>query len=289
MKISHEAIMKKIAIRQPYFALRDIESGRDGITAYITVEQPRIRGEIGNIGANEIARHLAIAGTIANGLQETSDSLIYYLATGAKLKILHTVAEQKGKDFKIESSGKRLNKREAQAISVLKSKDGNILYSILKTNYYLLTQKVFSKLYKEHYKDLRQNNRTETTQQDRGNIYQEDNQLKSRIENNKITAQLKIQDRYCMGHFPQYPCLPVAFCCGYLYSLAGNLLLHSEKVNNFFIKHAKVDAKELVFADDIINFKVEYIEQKESEYIFNTGILKDNKEKIKMRVTLQGV
>lgn len=286
MKISQETIMRKIAIRQPYFALQDIEKNSDGITAYITAEQPQIRGEIGSIGAGEIARHLAIAGTIANGLKDIGEDLIYYLATGAELKIFNTVAEQEGKDFRIESAGERINKREAKAISVLKSRDGNTVYSVLKTSYYLLTQKAFSKLYKEHYKDLRENDRDKKTEQDRKNIYSNTFRIENKNKiDNKIISKLKINASNCMGHFPLYPALPVAFCCNYLFALSSKLV----KEKHFYPVKSIVRAKELIFASDTINFEIELLEQKKLDYNFDCRVKKNDDDIIRLFLILRGV
>lgn len=278
-KIETSEIMQRIAVRPPYFALQDMIFDSQVLRAKITAEQPLIDGELGTIGTGEIARHLAIAGSCACSYLEKESELIYYLATQADFHNFDTIPQQKDKDFLIEAQGKRLNKREAETISLLKSFDGKTVYSSLKTRFLLLPYKSFSKLYKTHRKDLRMSDRTQTTAEDRQNIYKSMFKFDSKIIDNKIISQIKIKHKYCMGHFPEYPAFPVAFCSYFFIMLMKKFI---NKNINFYVKRGIVNAQNLIFTNEIIDFEAELKQKKNNEYNFICKARNRDIEKIRI-------
>jgi hypothetical protein len=260
IKISSNEIFKKISVRPPYFALKNVCRIGNEFFADIPIEQP-LNGELGTISTGEISRHLAILGAVAIGFSFNDDKKDFYYDLAFNAVYEKNVIIE-ARNLKGRATCELLEKRQGRAKTSLLDDNNNVL-ATLQVDYHLLTRKLFEKQFAKNKIDLRKN------RQGRGyrkNIYKEmlnfDNlQVERKVRAvatiNKLTAEL------CSGHFALYPAFPVAFSSYYICYLVS-LILQKE----YYIEKANINADALIFVNSDINIQVEVKERINKNYCF---------------------
>ncbi|ETR69152.1 MAG: hypothetical protein OMM_04119 [Candidatus Magnetoglobus multicellularis str. Araruama] len=85
----------------------------------------------------------------------------------------------------------------------------------------------------------------------------------------------------CIGHFDNYPIIPVSIVMHALSKAASKMLSKIVQVNNpaYFIHFATMEAKKLAFAEDIVNIFVNYFGKFNDLYIFKCSAKNELNEK----------
>src|SRR5688572_14347536 len=128
--VSPEEMFARIAVRDPYYALREVAiAGGGGVEAEVPVEQKSAR-EAGAITAAEAARHLGIIGMCAAAEVNPRKELHYYVARTATLQ--RAAPGQTSAVSKLEARAKAqlISKDTAHATASLKQRGGGTLYTL---------------------------------------------------------------------------------------------------------------------------------------------------------------
>ncbi|MCP3659163.1 MAG: hypothetical protein GY830_02130 [Bacteroidetes bacterium] len=225
MRIYEENLFSTIEIRKPYFALKEIEISKDILNAEIIPEQSLIN-EFSPITAGEASRHLAILGSCSLALKpELKNNKHYFLATKAVLKRIDNNPLPYKTSLRLEASSVTTAKHQGKAHSVIKT-DLNVPIYSLECDYLIMKKNIFQRQYKDNKLELRNKKRRTFVDYKkfmplRKNPYKtedvSENITNIKINGNILTGSLKNTNAdLCMGHFPQYPAMPVAFVSSYL-------------------------------------------------------------------------
>ena len=76
-----------------------------------------------------------------------------------------------------------------------------------------------------------------------------------------LTASLgQVKPEYCVGHFDNYPCLPIAFLLSTMAKASGDFLARVIDRNiKYVVRDAVSNAEYLAFAGDNVDIKIEYM------------------------------
>ena len=238
-----------ICVSKPYYALQDVKYLSNGkLQATVTVENQH-SGETTPISASEAGRHSAILGSLALALENPLPIKHYYLASHAILnRINHTTSTQPSvfaQKVIIEAEVLDLD------IAAKKGKINATIYTAagvpilnLVVSYHVFKKDLFSKLFRKRYQ--------EDVLSKSANPYTANTPLYDvTLTKNQMTASLGvIQAEQCLGHFDNYPALPVAILCNAMIRLGG---LHVERLTfdngiSYAVRSAILSADGLAFA-----------------------------------------
>jgi hypothetical protein len=206
-----DEIYKRIEVREPYFALKDMRVVDPHVLeAKIPVQQPLGR-EVSPIVAAEAGRHLAILGACAISLAKQNGERYYYLAYGAELE--RACMQTKGTEHSYlyaKAQPRVLSDRLSLAQCDLSTEDGTIVYKIL-VNYLMIPEKVFLKRYGKMKSEMRSSVRDfapfDVKDQNafvslRKNPYNTNYPFQTmEVTSNKLTASLGLIEKdKCKGH-----------------------------------------------------------------------------------------
>ncbi len=277
--------MKRIEVREPYFALQNLSLDAAGrIHAEVPVEQP-LGQEVLPLCAAEAGRHLAILGSVATAFANPNPEKYFYLAHKATLSRItpvvptaHTV-----EPLRATACGHLANKRTALAQVTLDTAQGDPLYD-LDIQYHVLAEPVFAKLFKDRHRELRTRPRErqpatplEQAQMQylRANPYQNPLPLYGiEINSECMTATLgQVPAYYCTGHFPFYPALPVAVLVSCLFNMTGHLLRFRHQAKGRFtylVTHSTLQADNLAFAGEEVALSARHVESDGRNHHFHS-------------------
>lgn len=239
------ALLQRICVRPPYFALRDLRSPEPGTAlAWIAPEQP-LGAEAGPVAAAEVGRHLAILGSVALASLSPDGQQRYYLARAAHFERVCGVLPARSQAFVAEATtGSRWDgARNAVARSVLRTPSG-VTTHLLHVEYTVLDARVFERLFRAR--------RQPTPPSDR-NPHAEPLLLAMQaLDERHARATLRFGAEQCSGHFDGCPAVPIARLMQGLISLAGRLYQHRQGDASapYAVLRADVRAQKLAFAGE---------------------------------------
>lgn len=252
-------ISQCINVLQPYFAFQQLWQDDLSLVGSFTPEQPLIY-ESGYITAGELGRHLAILGSCtAVALHNGPEG--YYLATKAHLSTRpqDQVSCQEGfhASAQVLSLDKRTLKISAQAWS-------SAPIAELTCEYVILSPTLFRRSF-QHYA-------SEYSIESPISPYQYPIPLYS------LTFQAEQLDAFagplapqqCAGHFPGYPCWPVAIISQTAIQATGELLRKQHGPNTLIhIQNAEISAEKLISAHSPLRFTIRLRPQRERDNLID--------------------
>jgi 3-hydroxymyristoyl/3-hydroxydecanoyl-(acyl carrier protein) dehydratase len=244
-------VNERICVSRPYYALENLQChAGDLLQAEVTV-QNTTSGESTVISASEAGRHLAILGSCALALNNPSPKRHYYLASRAFFKRAKDIVR-----ISPETTQGRLIV-QAEAIELdLARKTGKVETSMytqardlvceLQVSYSVLPQPLFQRVFSKK--------RVITEAGPANNPYARNAALYDVAEDGAdLTARLGVIDPAgCVGHFADYPAMPIAILCSALLRLGGLHLCRSLQRPDarYAVRFADVRADSLAFAGE---------------------------------------
>lgn len=228
-------LLDRIGITRPYFALDAIAVEGERFEANAVAEAPA-HFEQGPMTAAEIGRHAAITGQCSVALAQRDDRQRYFLANAAECSYLPNDVPY-GTPLRFSSTLSALEKRRATS-QVLVTALGQPVAEI-EVNYTILPQVTFERLFRTRRQP------TPPSPNPYGQL------LSERYERGSDWTEsvIEVPRSHCVGHFDDYPALPVAMVMGQLSYLAGQLMGTPYRVTR-----GSVRARDLCWAGETIRF-----------------------------------
>lgn len=238
-----------ICVSKPYYALQAVKYLSNGkLQATVTVENQH-SGEKTPISASEAGRHSAILGSLALALINPLPFKHYYLASNAILSrtkqvkgVLSSLFSQK---VIVEAEVLELDitAKKGKVNTTIYTEAGVPVFNLI-VSYHVFKKDLFGKLFRKHYQ--------EEVPSKLANPYTTNTPLYDvALTGRQLTASLGvIKTEQCLGHFDNYPALPVAILCNAMIRLGG---LHVDRLtfNNgisYSVRSANLSADSLAFA-----------------------------------------
>lgn len=239
------ALLGRICVRPPYFALERLHLGQDGpgqgeVVAEVRAELPP-GPELGPIQGAELSRHAAIAGLCAAALAQPDAQRRYYLAQRATYQGWLSSAPY-GATVTLRAALLNLTRREATAR--IRADAGGRLLAEVEVQYTILTDSAFGRLFHS-----RERQTPSAPLPERMPLLPAG--LLSRDADTWTRHIDCVPAEACAGHFERYPAMPVAILMGQLSQLAG-LSLGGQP---FWIPHATVEARDFCWAGEAVTFQ----------------------------------
>lgn len=253
-QIGIDQILRTICTSPPYFALQDLEvvSGKT-VKAKIFPELEH-SAEVGLISAAEAGRHMAILGSCAASLLRGAEKKEYFLATQAEYNFVDGPLKFNGP---LQAIATALPMGKHNALSKVNLMDIVTRKRIvtLSVTYQVLSKKIFERMFSEHYLDSREVSSV--------NPYSRSYKIdRYQISGEILTASVgPISPEDCVGHFQNFPALPVAIIMGILSDSAGLWIKTVRKIDNYSIRFAKISAEALLFSGGMLNIQIQKIEE----------------------------
>lgn len=244
----------KICVRSPYFQLTDLQPfGEAGVRAYVLFESPR-GIESDALASAEVGRHLAILGSCALAHNNPKPGRHYYLATEALLLRHPTPSLDVSEPVMVSARPDGPD----HAVVELATQRGE-LSSTLRCKYQVLPERVFARLFKNH--------RLEGATSDRAtrSPYATAVKLEPLRSDTASAASLlgAVTPAMCLGHFDEFPAMPVAILMDGLHRLACRHAA-AEVHPHLRLVSAEVRAERLAFAGESVEFSVDLLERSAS-------------------------
>lgn len=246
-----------ICVRDPYFAFQTFDVQSDIVTSTVAAEHPML-AEAGPIAAAEAGRHLAILGSCAAAMNNPTRARHYYLAREAYLERANSALVAPSL-LTCNAEADFADKRTARANCAIFARDEKLF--TLDVSYSVLSEALFTRFYGKHGSEVRNDVRDNVTPLQRVNPYRSTNPLEIlESDDSKLRASLGvITKEMCAGHFPGYPCLPVAALMHCLSNAAGALFLQRTGERGYVVQIAEVAARELAFAGTSLQLEASYV------------------------------
>ena len=247
------SILDRISVTATYFALKNLRVDQDDVYGSFTTELINI-AELGPISGAEVGRHMAILGSVVLSRQNPRKERHFYLATDALIK---RCSFKPSDNYQLMARARmvELNRKKGVVSGEIVDMDGSVLFEV-EVTYMVLVQSIFERMFANH--------RIETPSLPLENPYVEDSQfLDLQIDMEACYATIgQVVPENCPGHFHNYPALPVARMGTSMGKLGGIHFMHlnpSEK-KKYYIGHAELHAKQLVFVGENVKFRTEIID-----------------------------
>lgn len=234
------AVLNRICVRPPYFALHHLQY-QDRVFTASAASTVRGGPETGPMPGAELSRHAAIAGLCVAALAQQDDQRRYYLAQEASYTgVLHRAPS--GTTVQLTAVLLDLNKRQARA-SISAEVAGEPLAQV-EVLYTVLTDAAFSRLFRSRYQPtFISSSLTDLAPLPMGSV---------QVEGDRFIREIdQIPAGACAGHFEGYPAMPVAILMGQLAHLAGQAF-----GGPFHIAAASVQAGDFCWAGESARFEV---------------------------------
>lgn len=248
-----------IFVSKPYNRLQRIERTSVDSLKCIVFNEYEGACEGGPIGTAEVGRHIAILGSIQLAIEYNFGEKCFFLATGAELQ--RTLSNHKltpnesnlNKKFHLSVKTVSAERKVAVVCGTVLDADSNEV-STTKVTYQVMRKGTFERLFS--------NKRVEgfsgvgrTT-----SPYGQDRRELTDIVLNSTNALGHlplVEASDCVGHFPNYPCLPVAIVGNHLIQLGKRLFLeHTHNRYSHVIAEAcTLEAKRLIFPGESVRFE----------------------------------
>lgn len=249
------SILERISVTAPYFALKNLQVDFNDVYCSFTTELINI-AELGPISGAEVGRHMAILGSVVLARQNPRNARHYYLATDALIKRCIFKPSSNNQLF-ARARMVELNRKKGLVTGEILDQEGNVLYEV-EVTYMVLVESIFERMFANH--------RIETITDTTVNPYTEDSNfydLKLDVQACYATIGQVVPEN-CPGHFNNFPALPVARMGTSMGKLGGMHFMHlnpSEK-KKYYIAHAELHAKQLVFVGENVKFRTEIVDPK---------------------------
>jgi hypothetical protein len=266
--LSREAVLARICVRPPYYALKNERSFRDVFTAEATAELSQGLA-LGPMRPGDISRHSAIAGSCAIALRQRDAQRRFYLANRATYQGFFLEAPY-GSTVQFSAVVKELEKRQAKA--EIHAYVGASLLAILEVDYSILTPVLFERL---------NAHRRRTTE--RLGTLKPVGEYPVRWQGQtgiRVIPHLPMSA--CGGHFDDYPAAPVALLMDQLAQIAERSLGHSS-----YIARGEVTSANLCWAGDTATFSMTKLHHSNGETHFSGGISGNETEVGTMKLWLR--
>lgn len=245
-----------VAVRPPYFALDDISISPCSITAQVRPSHP-MRREQGPIAAAEAGRHLAIAGAVAAATKNNAIGKHFYLARQAVIQKAANpgVVLKKADLLQITATSPGVSKRRASATATIsQTEEGKAqeLYTP-SVDYDVLSQGLFKRLV-GHAPQCGLNSLSHV------DVLAMDLPI-SNGQDGQLGARILVQPHHCIGHFQEFPALPVAKLMHLLSNLAAENLaaVLDRPAVHMNVERAVVSAERLAPAGDLVDLSSRYL------------------------------
>lgn len=256
-----------ICVTKPYYALQNVHFLSNGLLEAQVIIENRHSGETPPLSASEAGRHLAILGSVALAIENPIPLKHYYLATGA---ILNRKKESSQIAFFNSNTPLTLQAEVLEMdISAKKgvvktqayTQDGLLIYDLV-VSYSILKADLFQKLFRR--------NCIHSLLPETHNPYTVNCPLYHITSfGNKLEASLGvIQPSQCVGHFDQYPAMPIAILCSAMLRLGGLNIgeyLGKEDVT-YAVRYGDLQANRLAFAGETVHLGSEIMREEEGDY-----------------------
>lgn len=271
-RIIDSALKELICVTEPYFALKNLSTLDDEILHAEFEVENLLTEEETIISASEAGRHLAIVGLMALALKNDVKSKHYYLATNAKMRVTDRREDicfsndRHGMQLVAEAKVVQLDlcKKMGKVESNVYTKMGNLIFAV-EISYQILKEELFQKLFQRNF----------IAQTDISNIqnpYSKNNTFANlKYKNLVLTGDIgTVQPDQCVGHFNNYPALPIAILASAMISLAGTHLkmMYGLTHVKYTVLKADLSAYRLAFSGEEVRFKSMLIESVNNEYQF---------------------
>lgn len=228
-ELNIKEILAKICVSPPYFAFKKIYKYQEYIIAPIVAEQFGHK-EKNKISIVESGRHIAILGSVANSIQTTEKH--YYLAQNAVMNH-YKIDHENDLYIVIKNYGGKQKIVKAEGFII--NNYSEIIYD-LSVDYLKIKKNVFCKLFKSFFNDTPINKNI--------NPYCNIPNLNQNyvIKDNKLEVSLnKFSAQNFVGHFDNYPMLPISVSCYLMTHYAGTLFRKKNNLENFTVKKASME------------------------------------------------
>lgn len=239
-RVEEEALLSRICVRPPYFALREMAFDGETFAAQVRAEVPQ-GAELGPIQGADLSRHAAIAGLCRAALAQGDDKRRYYLAQQAWYEG-HPSDAPYGSPVTLRASLADLSKRSARA-SIEATAQGAPL-ARLEVEYTVLTEAAFERLFQSRRRPTPESGAMAALPP--GHIERRGATLARALDHVPAEA--------CAGHFEHYPAMPVAILMGQLAQLAGMGL--GDGPVPYRVVRGRVEAQDFCWAGEPARFEV---------------------------------
>lgn len=233
-------LLRRICVRPPYFALRDLRSEGERFWATASAERAPTN-EVGPMQACEISRHAAICGLCTVALSFPDDDRRYYLAQDATYVGFANTAPY-GSDVSFEARMIEKNKRQATAEIVVTA--GHTELAHLRVTYTILNEPSFKRLFRSKYSET-------FTGLERDRMPDPPTGEFSLNDQTTSLVLASVPEEACAGHFEHYPAMPVAVLMGQLGIVAGR-----HYAVPYFVQAATMMAGDFCWAGESARFDV---------------------------------
>lgn len=264
--VSLPAILARICVRPPYFALSELCVRPDGTLTAGVMPELDPGPEAHPIALAEAGRHLAILGSCAAALRSPDAGRTFYLAVRAEGSWFAPplTAERAGPLF-ASATAMFPDRRSARAETALHAADGSPLMS-LTVDYKVLPEAAFHRIF-----------RVQSTPAAAERVagpspfHAALPLVEWRRAGEHMHARLpSVGPELCAGHFPELPALPVAVVAGGMLQVAQQLLreLVGADPLRCIAGEASLAAQELALAGETIDFTARCTGQRGRVYTF---------------------
>jgi len=252
-------IVDILEVTAPYLAFSELTQVDTGVwRTELTPEQPR-HNELGVIPACEVGRHLALLGAAATALQNPASGKHFYLATTATIENHSSIGDASSATLIAQGKQLGIQGKQAMASATLHTPMGEHLFS-LSIGYQIISSRVFERMFKAH---LRLDAPTETPLDTRS-VYARPLEIEAESLSTQsfVSHPYEVLTEHCAGHFPNYPCLPVAILMGHMARSAGAVLSAQLGVVDlkYRVVHGDIIAQQLAFAGSRVRFEANSID-----------------------------
>jgi hypothetical protein len=257
-----------ICTAPPYYALQDLETtGGTHMQCRIQFEN-RYYADASPFDPAEVGRHLAILGSCVVAQHNPVLTKHYYLAFDA---LLERVTENDSLLFSIPTDTLCIGQGELELFGPKSSRvraqlatpPGKLLYT-LTVSYKVMRADLFEKIFRNQYQ--------ETSPISLVNPYAQPLALQHyQMTPDGATARMgPVRPEQCVGHFYQYPALPVAMLSGALVDLAGFHLRHlcGNRDIRYANRSTNVKASRLAFAGETVFLSPVLLRHTDQTYTF---------------------
>lgn len=242
-KALENELTRLIEVTPPYYALRNLQFDAEGyLQANVDIEMTD-HGEVPCLSLSETGRHVAILGSLALANENPVKEKHYYLACDAVFDRLHNnpVANE---TLTLRAKVVSINKREGFVQGQLLASNGELVYEA-QVRYVIIHHIIFSRKFAK--------NLLAPDPHFNGNPYANATPLRTVSQNPEChIGYIDVIDRNdCVGHFINYPALPVARISGAMFALSGNHFKQLLGLNRHYsIRRVEMHAESFIFAGE---------------------------------------
>jgi predicted thioesterase len=271
-QLTRSALLERICVRPPYFALSGITIQEAGVKA--TAQAETSSGyEVAPMSAAEFGRHASIAGSCCAAVAQADSRRRYYLAQQAEVGFY---AHEAPFGTRVGFRARLLERDKRRARAWIEADIDGRLVGTCDVVFTILTSETFQRLFGWR--------RQETFNAPNPYTRLLDGQL-TRGANRISMVIPRLPASACAGHFDDFPALPVATLTSYLGDLAGGILTGSPVP--YRVVRASLEAKDLSWAGERVEFNVERVQVEGARHAFNCLVSSEGRNITTMTLVLE--